>query len=220
MFCGCACFSVMAQRRAFRVRRSGVAGRLEAAVIGPSLDEACPPLASISGAGSGAGPADAAGTGAAAGAFDLVVANILLGPLLALETRLAACAPPSAPLSWSAAAVSITLSIGVRCCCYCLLRCSRPDADSSILSRALSCMLLVTRLSPLLPAALVRRTRPPHSSAALGCCRFVKPGGRIALSGILGSQAPQVVAAYAAHFDALQVTEEGGWALVEGVRRR
>jgi ribosomal protein L11 methyltransferase len=47
---------------------------------------------------------------------------------------------------------------------------------------------------------------------------FVKPGGRIALSGVLATQAEQVMAAYAPHFDELRVKTAGEWALVTGVR--
>jgi ribosomal protein L11 methyltransferase len=44
-------------------------------------------------------------------------------------------------------------------------------------------------------------------------------GGRIALSGILESQAAEVVTAYARNFDAAVGMVEEGWALVEGTRR-
>ena len=44
------------------------------------------------------------------------------------------------------------------------------------------------------------------------------PGGRIALSGILESQAEEVVRAYAGCFDMTASAEEG-WALLEGLRR-
>jgi len=44
-------------------------------------------------------------------------------------------------------------------------------------------------------------------------------GGRIALSGILESQADEVAAAYARDFDAGVIAVEEGWALVGGVRR-
>jgi ribosomal protein L11 methyltransferase len=45
------------------------------------------------------------------------------------------------------------------------------------------------------------------------------PRGRIALSGILQSQATEVVAAYAPWFDLGAGEKEEGWALVEGTRR-
>lgn len=48
---------------------------------------------------------------------------------------------------------------------------------------------------------------------------YVRPGGSLALSGILVEQAPAVVEAYAADFDDLNVQQEGHWALVTGVRR-
>jgi ribosomal protein L11 methyltransferase len=44
------------------------------------------------------------------------------------------------------------------------------------------------------------------------------PGGRIALSGILESQAEEVARAYAGCFDMTASAEEG-WALLEGLRR-
>ncbi len=44
-------------------------------------------------------------------------------------------------------------------------------------------------------------------------------GGRIALSGILASQAAEVAAAYARDFDAAVGATDEGWALVEGTRR-
>ncbi len=43
--------------------------------------------------------------------------------------------------------------------------------------------------------------------------------GRVALSGILESQAAEVVSAYARDFDAVVGATEEGWALVEGTRR-
>ena len=50
--------------------------------------------------------------------------------------------------------------------------------------------------------------------------RHCRRGGRVVLSGLLASQAPQVVAAYAgAHFGEVEVVTEGEWALVSGVRR-
>ena len=45
------------------------------------------------------------------------------------------------------------------------------------------------------------------------------PRGRLALSGILESQAAEVAAAYAAWFDIAPTQTEEGWALVEGTRR-
>jgi ribosomal protein L11 methyltransferase len=46
-----------------------------------------------------------------------------------------------------------------------------------------------------------------------------RAGGRIALSGILESQAAEVAAAYARNFDAGVIAAEEGWALVGGKRR-
>lgn len=46
------------------------------------------------------------------------------------------------------------------------------------------------------------------------------PGGRLALSGILLEQVPDVRAAYAAAgFGDFEVTSDGGWALVTAVRQ-
>lgn len=47
----------------------------------------------------------------------------------------------------------------------------------------------------------------------------VAPGGRIALSGILAGQEPPLLARYASWFDALQVTQDGDWVRIDGVRR-
>ena len=47
----------------------------------------------------------------------------------------------------------------------------------------------------------------------------VAPGGRIALSGILAGQEDEVLAAYAPHFDALQVERLEDWIRISGVRR-
>jgi len=46
-----------------------------------------------------------------------------------------------------------------------------------------------------------------------------REGGRVALSGILESQAAEVVAAYAPDFDAGVIASEEGWALVGGERK-
>jgi len=44
-------------------------------------------------------------------------------------------------------------------------------------------------------------------------------GGRIALAGVLASQADEVAQAYAAHFDMTIAAREESWALISGVRR-
>lgn len=46
-----------------------------------------------------------------------------------------------------------------------------------------------------------------------------RPGGRVALSGILASQGDEVARAYATWFDIAPGAQEEGWALVEGTRR-
>lgn len=47
----------------------------------------------------------------------------------------------------------------------------------------------------------------------------VAPGGRIALSGILQGQEGELLERYAAWFDALQVSIDGDWVRIDGVRR-
>jgi ribosomal protein L11 methyltransferase len=47
----------------------------------------------------------------------------------------------------------------------------------------------------------------------------VRAGGRIALSGILEAQAPELLGAYRRSFDARLAALEDGWALIEGERR-
>ena len=46
-----------------------------------------------------------------------------------------------------------------------------------------------------------------------------RPGGRIALAGVLESQASELIEAYAPWFDATVVKQLDGWALVAGARR-
>ena len=47
----------------------------------------------------------------------------------------------------------------------------------------------------------------------------VAPGGRIAMSGILQGQEPELLQRYAAWFDDLRVATDGDWVRIEGVRR-
>jgi ribosomal protein L11 methyltransferase len=47
----------------------------------------------------------------------------------------------------------------------------------------------------------------------------VRPGGRIALAGVLESQAAELAQAYAPWFTAAPLGHEEGWTLVGGVRR-
>jgi ribosomal protein L11 methyltransferase len=48
----------------------------------------------------------------------------------------------------------------------------------------------------------------------------VKPGGLLALSGILDGQQDEVLARYSAWFDALRVTQREDWLRIDGMRRR
>ena len=61
-------------------------------------------------------------------------------------------------------------------------------------------------------------TNPLRALAPLLAGR-VRPGGQIALSGILAGQAGEVIAAYAPWFDLTCITTEEGWALIAGARR-
>ena len=49
--------------------------------------------------------------------------------------------------------------------------------------------------------------------------RSIKPGGALALSGILDGQQDEVLACYAPWFDALAVTLRDGWVRIDGVRK-
>lgn len=49
--------------------------------------------------------------------------------------------------------------------------------------------------------------------------RLTRPGGRIALSGILAGQAQSVIKVYAANFDMQQAATDEGWVLLTGIRR-
>ncbi len=50
--------------------------------------------------------------------------------------------------------------------------------------------------------------------------RLVKPGGRLALSGILAEQTEDILQAYGAGFDLDSVAERDGWIRVSGTRKR
>ena len=47
---------------------------------------------------------------------------------------------------------------------------------------------------------------------------YVRPMGRVCISGVRATQIHRVIDAYSVHFDGLVVDEEDGWALVHGVR--
>ena len=49
--------------------------------------------------------------------------------------------------------------------------------------------------------------------------RLTRPGGHIALSGILAEQAQSVLEAYAADFDLRPTASDEGWVLLAGIRR-
>lgn len=49
--------------------------------------------------------------------------------------------------------------------------------------------------------------------------QYVRPGGRIILSGILAAQVPEVRRRYGAHFDSLQDATRMEWACVVGTRK-
>jgi ribosomal protein L11 methyltransferase len=58
----------------------------------------------------------------------------------------------------------------------------------------------------------LRMLAPLHAS-------HTRPGGRIALSGILAAQAEEVMAAYAPFFAMTPAGAEGGWVCLAGTRR-
>ena len=59
----------------------------------------------------------------------------------------------------------------------------------------------------------------PLVSLAPQLTALVKPGGRIALSGILAEQTDEILTAYASDFELDPVAEKDGWIRVSGVRR-
>ncbi|MNW21205.1 Ribosomal protein L11 methyltransferase [compost metagenome] len=59
----------------------------------------------------------------------------------------------------------------------------------------------------------------PLVSLAAQLAELVKPGGRLALSGILAEQAEEVRAAYAGSFELDPTAERDGWIRISGRRR-
>ena len=59
----------------------------------------------------------------------------------------------------------------------------------------------------------------PLVSLAPQLASLVKPGGRIALSGILAEQTNEILATYEADFELDPVAEKDGWIRVTGIRR-
>lgn len=59
----------------------------------------------------------------------------------------------------------------------------------------------------------------PLVSLAPQLTDLVRPGGRLALSGILAEQAEEVVNAYAGYFELDPVAEREGWVRISGTRR-
>ncbi|HCL14994.1 MAG TPA: 50S ribosomal protein L11 methyltransferase, partial [Pseudomonas sp.] len=59
----------------------------------------------------------------------------------------------------------------------------------------------------------------PLVSLAPQITALVKPGGRLALSGILAEQADEVRAAYSGTFDLDPTADKDGWVRISGVRR-
>lgn len=78
-----------------------------------------------------------------------------------------------------------------------------PDAAPDTRADVLVANILTNPLKALMPLLAAR----------------VKPGGRIALSGILAEQAEDVLAIYANDFDLQRWGEDGGWICLAGVRR-
>ena len=59
----------------------------------------------------------------------------------------------------------------------------------------------------------------PLVSLAPRITALVKPGGRLALSGILAEQAEEVRAAYSGAFELDPTADKDGWVRISGVRR-
>ncbi len=59
----------------------------------------------------------------------------------------------------------------------------------------------------------------PVVSLAPLFAEYCVPGGRVCLSGVLTTQTPDVLEAYAPFFEDMTVREENGWAVVAGTRR-
>ncbi|GBF95339.1 ribosomal protein L11 methyltransferase [Raphidocelis subcapitata] len=62
--------------------------------------------------------------------------------------------------------------------------------------------------------------RGPLLELAPRLCAYAAPGARLALSGVLAEQVPDVRAAYAEAFEDFEVRTDGSWALVTARRRR
>jgi ribosomal protein L11 methyltransferase len=77
-----------------------------------------------------------------------------------------------------------------------------PDAAPDATADVLVANILTNPLKVLMPLLAAR----------------VRPGGRIALSGILAAQAEEVLTLYRAHFDMRLWAEDDGWVCLEGVR--
>jgi len=72
----------------------------------------------------------------------------------------------------------------------------------------------------LFDAAVANILAPVLIQLAPRLAAYTKPGGAIALSGVLAFQAEAVMAAFEPFFDNVRVEdEEGGWVLIAGVRR-
>ncbi|KAF8064663.1 prmA [Scenedesmus sp. PABB004] len=61
--------------------------------------------------------------------------------------------------------------------------------------------------------------RGPLLELAPRLAAYARPGGRLALSGILAEQAPDILAAYGDAFEGFEVATEGSWALVTATRK-
>ena len=59
----------------------------------------------------------------------------------------------------------------------------------------------------------------PLSELGPRLASYVRPGGRIMMSGILSTQWPDLQCMYEQHFADWDVTADGPWALVVGTRR-
>jgi ribosomal protein L11 methyltransferase len=100
-----------------------------------------------------------------------------------------------------------------------LLACDDNAADNGVAGKVTLCEPTALSL-PRADSLIANILAGPLIQLAPRFARLLKPGGRIALSGILDYQAGEVESAYGAWFDFGPSQWQEGWALLQGVRRR
>jgi ribosomal protein L11 methyltransferase len=99
------------------------------------------------------------------------------------------------------------------------------DASASVIMKAKHRSLASTLPSnldgPIFDACAANILAGPLISLSRTIAGFLKPGGKLGLSGILSWQGDDVVEAYSEYFDDVKVeNEKNGWCLITGVRKR